>query len=226
MTEKIVIQTEHHVFADEFLDIIGNPFGSDHAKGLAEWIKNSADAYNRETDSKGRELYPDQLQHIYLRIHGKQPLIYECIDFVGMTKEDINKAVKRWGDPKAASRGKKGDFLGGHGNGGKLYMRQMFKTAQFITYRNGRLNIFGFDTKGRYGFGEGFEDKKVSVTSVIKEYELSGIISQLPAEMQKKARATPPAKSLSDFATTRRFGGPLVANACSPSLERATLSAC
>lgn len=188
MTEKIVINAEQHVFADEFLDIIGNPFGSDHAKGLAEWIKNSADAYNRETDSKGRELYPDQLQHIFLRINGKRPLVYECIDFVGMTKEDIDTAVKRWGDPKAASRGKKGDFLGGHGNGGKLYMRQMFKTAQFITYRDGRLNIFGFDPKGRYGFAKGFEDKKASATAVIKDFGLSSVISQLPEGMQKKAR--------------------------------------
>jgi len=188
MTQKVVINAEQHVFADEFLDIVGNPFGSDHAKGLAEWIKNSADAYNRETDSKGKELYPDQLQHIYLRVSGSRPLVYECIDFVGMSKDDIDKAVKRWGDPKAASRGKKGDFLGGHGNGGKLYMRQMFKTSQFITYRDGRLNIFGFDSKGRYGFANGFENKKISAAAAIKDFDLSGVISQLPAEMQKQVR--------------------------------------
>ncbi len=39
------IKEQPNVFDDHFLDIIGNEFKFDHVKGLAEWLKNSADAY-------------------------------------------------------------------------------------------------------------------------------------------------------------------------------------
>src|SRR5262245_25490218 len=34
------IQPEKNEFDDNFLDVIGNDFKFDHAKGLSEWIKN------------------------------------------------------------------------------------------------------------------------------------------------------------------------------------------
>ena len=34
--------------------------------------------------------------------------------------------------------------LGGHGNGGKFYMRQMFGESKLVTYLDGKINIFGF----------------------------------------------------------------------------------
>ena len=44
---KFKITETPHVIDDHLLNIIGNEFKFDHAKGLAEWLKNSADAYNR-----------------------------------------------------------------------------------------------------------------------------------------------------------------------------------
>ena len=41
---KIIPQKNE--FDDHILDVFGNAFKFDHAKGLAEWIKNSADAYS------------------------------------------------------------------------------------------------------------------------------------------------------------------------------------
>src|SRR5439155_11991932 len=76
----------------------------------------------------------------------------------------IDDAFKRFFDPQAAKKGaKKPDLktLGGHGNGGKFYMRQMFKTSRAITYRDGLMNIFGFNAQRQYGFEEGFENRKM-----------------------------------------------------------------
>lgn len=163
--EKINIKPEKNEFDDHFLDVVGNAFKFDHAKGLAEWIKNSADAYSTTAKVKDAE------QYILLRIKQGQPKrnsTFECIDFVGMTKRDIDKALKRWGDPKAAKKGTTIATLGGHGNGGKFYMRQMFETSRFITYRDGLLNVFGFDEKKRYGFAKGLTDRKMSLKEALE----------------------------------------------------------
>src|SRR5437762_696628 len=141
-------------FDDHFLDIVGNDFKFDHAKGLSEWIKNSADAYSTTAKVKDSE------QHIALRFKQGKPKrdsVFECIDFVGMTKNDIDKALKVWGLATAAKKGTDVATYGGHGNGGKFYMRQMFDTSMFITYRNGLLNVFRFDEHHRYGFAKGLE---------------------------------------------------------------------
>lgn len=42
------INVQPFVIDEAVLDLIGNEFKFDHAKGLAEWIKNSCDAYLRE----------------------------------------------------------------------------------------------------------------------------------------------------------------------------------
>src|SRR5262245_41745388 len=123
---RFTISEQPNVFDDHLLDIIGNEFKFDHAKGLAEWIKNAVDAYNRETTPEGSAKCTDDDQFIYLWLRPKtgiSPVTFECIDFVGMTHDDIESAFKRWGDPNAASRGRNKKFLGGHGNGGKFYMR-------------------------------------------------------------------------------------------------------
>ena len=88
------IQPVPNEFADDFLDVIGTDFRFDHAKGLAEWIKNSADAYVTTTGAKDGEKF------IVLRFKQGRPKrdsVFECIDFVGMTKTDIDKALKVWG---------------------------------------------------------------------------------------------------------------------------------
>lgn len=149
------------------LDLIGNEFRFDHAKGLAEWLKNSSDAYLREQ-------VPDAEQLIIVRFveSGSHLTRIECIDFVGMRKKQIDEAFKRFFDPEAAKKGAKQaqlKTLGGHGNGGKFYMRQMFKSSRAVTYRDGLLNIFGFNTRKEYGFEEGFEDRKLPLAEALEE---------------------------------------------------------
>jgi uncharacterized membrane protein YgcG len=164
-----------HEFADEFLDHVGQEFRFDHAKGLAEWIKNSADAYTRE------EL-PDDEQIVLVDLQENRPKrdsVFRVIDFAGMSHADIVEAFKRWGDPRAAQRGnKRVKTLGGHGNGGKFYMRQSFEESRFVTFRGGCLNIFGFNKSKKYGFLEGFEDLPVSLEKALEIGEID--LCELP----------------------------------------------
>ena len=51
-------------------------------------------------------------------------------------------------------------------------MRQMFRQSHFITYRDGKLNVFGFNENRRYGFAEGFKDKKVRPDDAMKFAEI------------------------------------------------------
>jgi hypothetical protein len=156
---------EKNVIDDHLLDIIGTEFKFSHEKGLSEWLKNSADAYSRAN----RE---DEESYIIYRFRDIDELIFECIDFVGMKSDDIDNALKRWGDPDAAKRGTGKRVFGGHGNGGKFYMRQMFKQSHFITYRSGKLNVFGFNENKRYGFAKGYKDRKVSPDEAMKFAEI------------------------------------------------------
>ncbi len=162
--DEMKINEEANVYHDATLDNWGNAFNFSHEKGLAEWLKNSIDAYLRIK-------FADKDQHVIFRFaegNSSNPSTIECIDFVGMTHTDIQKAVKWWGDPNAASRGLNVRVYGGHGNGGKFYMRQMFRSSRFITYRDGKLNIFGFNENKKYGFADGFEDKSVSLEDALK----------------------------------------------------------
>ena len=152
-----------NVIDDNVLNLVGNAFKFDHAKGMAEWLKNSVDAYRRDNVRQ-------EDQDIVFRFTDQgvpRPTI-ECIDFMGMTLSDINKALKIWFDPDAAKRGTDKKVYGGHGNGGKFYMRQMFRESQFMTYKDGILNIFGFNENKRYGFAQGYEDKEMNPIEAMK----------------------------------------------------------
>ncbi len=168
MSEVLEIMEEKNVIDDHLLDIIGNEFKFSHEKGLSEWLKNSTDAYLRAD----RE---DEESFIIFRFSDRNEVIFECIDFVGMTSDDIDNALKRWGDPEAAKRGTGKRTFGGHGNGGKFYMRQMFKQSYFMTYRFGKLNVFGFNENRKYGFAKGFRDRKVSPDDAMKSAEIYDI---------------------------------------------------
>lgn len=151
------IKEEDNVYHDNTLDNWGNAFNFSHEKGLAEWLKNSIDAYLRIG-------FSDKDQHVIFRFtdgNSNTPSTIECVDFVGMIHEDIQKALKWWGDPNASKRGLDVRTYGGHGNGGKFYMRQMFQSSVFITYREGKINIFGFNENKKYGFAEGYENKPI-----------------------------------------------------------------
>lgn len=168
--KALKIIEEPNIIDDHLLDIIGQEFRFNHEKGLAEWLKNSIDAYLQAGT-------PDSQQDVIFRfIDGTNgDAIFECIDFIGMTEVDIEKAFKRWGDPEAAKRGLKRRVYGGHGNGGKFYMRQMFDRSHFVTYKDGYLNIFGFSENRRYGFADGFKSKKVRVQDALKTAKIANI---------------------------------------------------
>ena len=174
------INPQPNEFADELLDVVGQDFKFDHAKGQTEWLKNCADAYLRHG-------IPDGQQVILIDLEERNPKRnseFRVTDFVGMSHSDIVDAFKRWGDPNAAKRGTKSRPFGGHGNGGKFYMRQSFKTSRFITYREGKLNVFGFNEDRRYGFLQDHENREMKLDEAI---EYAGIdIDTLPEAARQR----------------------------------------
>ena len=167
------IKAEKPIIDEAVLDLIGKGFKFDHAKGIAELLKNSVDAYNLEGT-------PDEEQIIYIYLDTtKNNLVrsIDVIDLVGMGRQKIDAAFKRWFDPTAAkkiSKDKRGNIktLGGHGNGGKFYMREMFKTSRLITYRNKKLNSFGFNEDKEYGFDTNMNNIEINIESAL---EISGL---------------------------------------------------
>lgn len=179
MAKRFNISPEAAVFSEHILDVFGAQFRFNHPKGLAEWVKNSFDAYQVERTW-------DDRQHVIVRVRLGRPKrnsIFEVIDFVGMTSEDIEDAFKRWGDPEAAAKGTAAKTLGGHGNGGKFYMREMFEEAHFITYRNGLLNVYGFVNK-RYGYAKGYRDRPMMPGEAKKFAGIDRL--ELPASVRKR----------------------------------------
>lgn len=178
----LAIKPEPNKFDDHFLDVVGNTFKFDHPKGIAEWLKNSADAYATAG-------VRDDEQFILLRFRLGQPKsqsVFECIDFVGCTKDDIEDALKIWGSPTASKKGTTIATFGGHGNGGKFYMRQMFRTARMITYQNGLLNLFGFDEKHRYGFVRDYVNRATSLEDALAFADIGDL--DIPSEVRARWR--------------------------------------
>jgi len=95
-----------------------------------------------------------------------------------MSKEKIDKGFKAWFSPEAA--GLKNNLtksdqktFGGHGNGGKFYMRQMFANSNAITYFQGKFNIFGFNKNKMYGFDNNAIDISITPEEAIKKANLN-----------------------------------------------------
>lgn len=184
MPEKnITIKETPHIVDDRFFDVIGSEF-RDHVKGMAEWLKNSADAYISQNT-------PSSQQYIIFRINdGVDEPTIECIDFVGVGEENIEKAFKRWGDPTASKRGKNIKTYGGHGNGGKFYMRNAFERSLFITYKKGVLNVFGFSENKKYGYDERYKNKEMEPVAAMKFAEIDKLpnIEHLKQEITRGER--------------------------------------
>ncbi len=153
----MAIQPEpYEVAAEDAVELIGRSFNFTHHKGIIEWIKNSWDAYQRRHETES----PLGFTHAILEFAGSRKSFrgVRVIDFCGMSPDDIDRAFKRWFDMQASTGGmshEKLAVLGGHGNGGKFYMRQMFSESRITTWLNGQLSQFGFDTERRYGWVEG-----------------------------------------------------------------------
>ena len=143
----------YEVVAEDAVNLIGRSFSFTHQKGIVEWIKNSWDAYQRRSELGNRPISACVV--IEFDSSGKSFRNVRVADFCGMTPDDIDRAFKRWFDMRAATGGLSSDtlaVLGGHGNGGKFYMRQMFAESRITTWIRGELSQFGFDTQQRYGW--------------------------------------------------------------------------
>ena len=121
-----------------------------HESGLPEWLKNSADAYARENAPEDKRVI------VLIFDHGRKGFAssISCLDFVGMTSAMIEENFRIWADPEAAQRGAKTPPVqGGHGNGGKCYMTQMFEEYALIhTAKGNRGNRYGV-VAGSFKFG-------------------------------------------------------------------------
>lgn len=128
----------------DILDTIGKSFKFKHGKGVAEWLKNSLDQYLRSFEQGEETLagnWPVFINLIDAPSQSKGPNL-AVIDFGGTTHKKIEDFFLYWGDKTAASHGgtiSSKSLTGGHGNGGKFYMREMWRDgARFLTWKNGK----------------------------------------------------------------------------------------
>ncbi len=122
-----------------------------HENGLPEWLKNSSDAYVGDEAPEAKRVAV--LIFDYGR-RGVTPSI-SCLDFCGMTSARIENNFRVWADPEAAIRGISNAAMiqGGHGNGGKCYMTQMFAEYSLLhTVKNNKGNRYGV-ASGSVKFG-------------------------------------------------------------------------
>lgn len=178
MTDFKIIHLEAQMDKERILDLLGAQFQGKYASGAAEWLKNAYDQAVR-MEEPGVPVILLRVQAPRAR-NGSDGMM-ECIDFVGATFEDIDEHLKTWGSAIAASRGRP-DFagFGGHGNGGKFHMRENFIRSEFITFRDGRLTVFGFDESKQYGFDARYRGAHVTPAVARRVAGLDPARSDLP----------------------------------------------
>jgi len=166
---------EQRVHARGAISLICRAFQS-HESGLPEWVKNAADAYVREEAKPERRI-------VVLLLCDKKSLgkpSMACLDFVGTTADKIERYFRHWADPNAAIQETQLKVQGGHGNGGKCYMTQMFTDhALFHTVRDGEGCCYGVKG-GSVNFGyvpNAEEGRRYSVPDA--EMELDRLLREL-----------------------------------------------
>lgn len=169
-----------------------------HEIGLPEWAKNSADAYVRQ------DVLPEARIIVLIFDDGRPdfPASISCLDFVGMTSDEIEQYFRIWADPDAAARGEEGvDFQGGHGNGGKSYMSQMFDDYSYIyTVRNGQGCKYGVPGGGfRFGYIPSPKEGRDFVVSN-RQSELERILAELRVDFSQL-----PNKAINSFINGNGF---------------------
>ena len=130
------------------IKLLCQPFQT-HENGLPEWPKNAADEYARRNTSEAERIIVITLQNA----QAGQPASIGCLDFCGMTSEVIDKKFRHWGDPEAASGGEDVEVQGGHGNGGKCYMAQLFQAEAYIDTASAGLGCRYGTVGGSVRFG-------------------------------------------------------------------------
>jgi hypothetical protein len=174
-----------HIHEEGAIQLLCAHFRS-HENGLPEWIKNSSDAYARA------DVSPDESVIVVFLQDGRRGVSARiaCLDFGGMSTEDIERRFRYWADPEAA--GSFADVEGGHGNGGKCYMTQLFDQYSYIhTVRDNRGNKYGFRSgSAKPGFfpspqvGRGYRvaDPDAELTMALADFNVS--IEKLPETAQ------------------------------------------
>lgn len=129
----------------DILDTIGKEFKFRHGKGTAEWLKNALDNYLRLREA-GKEPLSGRWPVLINMIDGpsrKNGPNIAVIDFGGTTLSSVSEFFLYWGSRSAASHGgasSRAALTGGHGNGGKFYMREMWDNgARFCTWHDGKV---------------------------------------------------------------------------------------
>lgn len=124
------------------IKLLCKPFQS-HEAGYPEWAKNAADEYSRTNTPEEDRVIVLLLQNG--RAGGLSNAI-ACLDFSGMSSKVIDEDFRIWADPEASRRD--GDdeagIQGGHGNGAKCYMTQMFDDRAYLhTVKDGLGSVYG-----------------------------------------------------------------------------------
>lgn len=171
----------YDIAAKDAVDLIGRSFNFSHPKGVVEWLKNSWDAYQRL--DKARRVAPNAA--IDLRGSGKSFREVAVVDFCGMRGSEIDDAFKKWFSVTAATRGRKrSEIYGGHGNGGKFYMRQMFQRSHITTWLDGTLHRFGFNEEKEYGYDTRYKDFSCEIEEALRIAQIDlNLIPPEPAEL-------------------------------------------
>ena len=166
------------------VELICQPYRS-HEDGQPEWLKNSSDQYKRMNWSKSDSI----ILFLFRTGNTKRESAVACIDFGGMSTADIETKFSEWFDPDASVADDGSVTEGGHGNGGKCYMTQLFSSHSYLhTVKNGRASKYGFvggDPQPGYfpnpKEGRGFEvtDIQAELNITLNEFGLD--TSALPA---------------------------------------------
>lgn len=128
------------------IDLLARVFNS-HKKGLPEWLKNAREAYLRRGVEKDKRFVAIN----YLQSRNPQNCLLECIDFAGISGDDIESKYLEWANPEAAKIGlKAGEAEGGQGSGGKAYLRQLFQEGYFVSVCAGKLSVVSFNDPKKY----------------------------------------------------------------------------
>jgi Bacterial Ig-like domain (group 2). len=118
------------------------PFRS-HEQGLPEWFKNASAEYARQNAAAEHR--------VLTLIFGSRPSddlpFIALLDHGGMTVQALEEKFADWGNPEAHLGETESQEVieGGHGNGGKCYMTQMFEHSSYLhTVHAGRSSRYGF----------------------------------------------------------------------------------
>jgi len=173
-----IIPQQTKIDADEALELIGREFNFSHSKGISELLKNSYDAYLNDGIAPS-----DQLIIILLDVTNNDIVKgVKVVDFCGLTKKKIDEGFVEWFSKTASKLNRTGEktmtnTLGGHGNGGKFYMRQMFGKSFLASFVNGRFNMFGFNEKKEYGYFNGFENIEADKDLIFNQLDLDFLLN-------------------------------------------------